>query len=563
VARGGRRGRTATAAPPRIATGSSQGRQLGSRTYSGVLSGGWPAVAARWLLAVVAGMLAFSLPFLLPDYALGLQWGLVFRGVLAGLVSAMTLEPDDPLWSAPVLAAAAALGATLLFRSSPAVVAVPFGFYLFGVITASATATATLLLSKAGLRRLAALLSVVAVCVTFLWSIGYLPGPFVPAHENQLASVLPSSEIAPDSYEFDGLLFMRTTQLMRSGVPYYSAFEQATREDARFPPDFRFASVFNVREPFMFFVWAALPGSSGRDFYVAFIVFALIVGTASYGIGARFVRAGPALVGMIAVLAYLEAFVLASNAWFMFMEIWAGGFLVLSVWAFCRRRLFLSALLLLAAVATREFMVVVIPVWVLVWWIYPKRSDEWPALITATAAPILALAAHLAIASAYVTTPAGGGDVTRWLQASWDRWFAALEFGLTDSVVTSRLIYIALSAAVVGAFLTRRWWQRALLAGAILAPVILLRAISGGDQSTYWGYIAVPLILSAAPIVATRIVPSTSALLEAGVERKLPGKVRFVIPVRDASSRIGPVLDGIGSAMQEIGLAYAVVVVDD
>jgi hypothetical protein len=517
----------------------------------------------RCIAAGMVGFLAFALPYVLPDFAAGLPVGIALRGVLAGLAAALTLERDDVVWAGPAMAVVASTAASLWFVMSPGVAWVPRGYYVLGVVAALCAATAVGLAMRAGFARVARVVSVLAVCGAFLWSIGYLPGPFVPVHQNQMTVAVPSADLAPEAYGFDGLLFMRTAQLVRSGSPYYPAFLEATREDARFSAQQGLGSVFNYREPFMFYVWAALPGIGGGRYYVAFVVFALLVGTGAYRLASRFVRAGPALIGMIAVLAYLEAFALAVDTWFMFMEIWAGGFFVLCVWAFSRRRLMLSALLLLAAVATREFMILLVPVWVAAWWLGPRRYGEWPALLVATAAPVAALTFHFVRASAFVTPGAGAGDVSRWLQASWENWYQALEFGLTDSVLTPKLIYLALVAAILGAALTRLWWQRVLLVGAVGVPAILLRAISGGDQWSYWGFIAVPVILGVAPVLATRYLPSREALRDPERALPKPPKVRFVIPIGGALTHLDSMIGRVDSVMKRVGLAYAVLVVDE
>jgi len=312
----------------------------------------------------------------------------------------------------------------------------------------------------------------------------------------------------PEQYAFDGMGYLRTYYLMKQGTGYHDAFARAQAEDSRHDETF-LTSPFNFREPLLFEVWRVLPGSGGDALLDWFLVWSLVLLVVVYMLAASLTEPGAALLGPVLLIPFLFFFWWAGT-WFTFAELWAAPLGVAAVACLVRRWRIEGLVLLVAAVAVREFMVVLVPAWLLAWGFSDRgryRSTWWvPAVAVFGPAAVLLL--HVVLVP---PLSAGGSGISTWLHGGLPRLLSALRFGWELTPGTSWVPLVAAAAAIAAAALARPPWRLAALLAATVLPTLLLLVVSADEWDYYHGAFYVPLAVALAPGVLGRLLPPSSA----------------------------------------------------
>lgn len=475
-------------APPRASLGS-------------MLATMWPR-----LLAVFAGSaLAFILIGMPP-----IVGGTVVRALVAGLVAGLCVRTWNDLLPTVVASglgvAMASTGLGTFYAANGAtpaasdLIAAP----LVVVLVAAGFGAIALLAKRAWFEWVALAL----VAVAFGLSIGVLPGQVSDATAGVRSEF--ATEPQAEQYNFDGALFLRTEYLMEHGTPYYDAYIQAFDGDSRLqgtPP-----GLFNIRQPWLFWMWRYLPGTAGVKIRGWFAFWALVTAGCGYLLARRFVEPGIALLAPIALCGYLSWPMFST--WLTLSEFWAGCVAVWFLTAMVYRRWLLGALLMVVAFALRELLLFLVPVY-LVWWFAagrPKKAITGVAI--AVLGPFTLLGLHAMWSPVHAQS---GGGLAFWLQGGLPRLIDALRFSGGLVPLSAVLYLLAPVAALAGALLAKPRWAMALLGAAVLVPVIALAIFSNGQWGYYWGAIAMPSILALVPLAATRLMPAAVPLEESAV----------------------------------------------
>jgi hypothetical protein len=344
------------------------------------------------------------------------------------------------------------------------------------------------------------------VIVGFLWQVGVIPGHYrdtLATHRQRLAV-----EPADQSYSFDGPIFVKTVDLMKAGIPFYPAFGSAYASDARMsgPPPGK----LNYRQRWLFEFWRALPGTGGQSIWWSYVVFSVVVMLAGYSLAGRFVDPNLAIIAPVSLFAYLSW--PASTSWFPMSEIWGGGLAVMALAALARERWLLGAGLIVLAVAARELMIYLVPVFAIGWLVYDRRRDELAALSVVLVAPAALIAYHLAAAPAPLASGASLAStvgVVHGGPAALDR---ALSFSAAFVPPSGVWPRGAPALALAGALMVGGKWRRGLLLAATAVPLAALAVFSSGVWGYYWGGILTPVVLALAPLAAVRQFPAGSEI---------------------------------------------------
>ena len=460
----------------------------------------------RPAIALVAAAIAASVLPVIADYEPLVRGSLAARGVVAGCVAGLVCAAVRPRW---VAAAVAAAGLAIGFLVVGLVDRAYFdgaGLAL-GLLCAAAVALGLGALASVRWRPAAELAALCAVLLVALWFAGVLPGPLSGAPREARSSEL-AAEPQPEQYGFDGLDYLRTYYLMKQGAGYYDAFKQAQTEDSRHDGTF-LTSPFNYREPFLFEVWRVLPGSGGDDLLDWFVVWSLVALVAAYLLASSLTEPGPALLAPIVLIPFLF-FLWWAGTWFAFAEAWAAPFAIGAVACLLRRWRIAGLILLVAAVATREFMVLLVPAWLLAWWFADRgrlRSTWWVPAV-AVAGPAVVLGAHLL---AVPQLAPGGSGVRGWLHGGPSRLLAALRYGWELMPGKSWAPLVAAAAAIAAAALALPRWRMAALLAATVLPTLFLTVASASEWDYYWGAFYMPLAVAVAPGVLGRLLPPRGA----------------------------------------------------
>lgn len=464
-----------------------------------------PALNARLIAAVVVGTLAYLLLPLVDLPALAATLALL-RGAVAGAAVGLTCERACPPRLAAVLGATAGMVGALVLAMATAQFSAT---ETLGIVMAAGVAFGCSWVAHAAGMRAAQAVALTAVLLSALVLSGFIGGPLAAAGaESRRASL--SEQPIPEQYAFDGVIYLRTRDLMRQGSPYYQAFRQAIIEDSRLDEN-ALPSPFNFREPFIFYVWKVLPGVLPYHLLVWFFLFGLAMMGCAYLLASTFTGPGPALLAPTALTPYLFFF-WWSSTWFTMMEIWAAVFGVAALLALARGWRIPSLVLLVAAVATREFMIVLVPAWCVAWWFSStaeERRASWWFPVLAVAVPVAVLGAHMALAPA---SGGAAGTAARWLDGSVPRLLEALRFAWVYAPVGTSLPLLFVGMATAGAALARPRWLQLSMLWAMLAPLLFLLLFSSGQWGYYWGAFYVPLMLGVMPAVFGRWVPALTGV---------------------------------------------------
>jgi hypothetical protein len=346
------------------------------------------------------------------------------------------------------------------------------------------------------------LLVALALTATFVWSSGVLGGPMQTPLDQTRDRV--SRVPQPEQYESDPFIFIKTVDLMREGVPYYSAFQRSWSEDSRL--EGIIPSALNFREPWLFQFWKYLPGSpAGTSILGSYLLLAWISALLCWLTARRFVADGIAmLAGQLIIPIYAGcAFV---GLWFTMAEIWSSVLVLGALCLLVRRKYLLSAAVLVCAIAVRELAVVYVPAWTTAWYFGGERRRWLPGLMLAFAGPLALLGTHFASAPALQSGSAPSLGV--WLNSTGlSRTLGAISFG-GMSPWASRVLPLAAVASLIGSASVRDSWLRWTLLYVAVAPVVFLTLFSSGEFAYYWGLMFQPAMISVASLLFVRVFPS-------------------------------------------------------
>ncbi len=502
----------------------------------------------------IVALLAFcSVPVNEGFGAAAFAYGLM-RAVLAGVVVGIACGRHAARWQGLAAGVLGALvGAVALGVSHPYLETGPLVLQAAGV---GVVAWSVMLVVGSGYQKAVTTTAILFICGSFLWQVGILPGtPRTALTEMRHGLAL---DPVPEQYGFDGEIYARTVSLMKDGTPYYGAFARAFSEDSRMtgePP-----GVLNYRQRWLSEVWSLVPGSGRSAPWRTLVGFSITVLLAGYALARRYVEPAAALLAPMWLSTYFVYPLL--SIWFPFAEFYGGGLGVISLWLISRQRWFAGAVALTAAVAARELMLVLVPVYIVAWVLRGRSRDEIPALACALLGPAVVIGYHLLVAPGQ---GASGGSLTTWLQGGGVvRLDAALTFSAELLPFARYLVFGAALAVLAAVFRVPTFWRKAILAGAVVMPIALLFTFSANEWDYYWGAIATPLLLAIGPTAAIWALPSRAIASDrVSREGSGPSKVRIVLPAYNEEASIGDLLVRIGEVMSREKQSYAVLVVDD
>lgn len=193
------------------------------------------------------------------------------------------------------------------------------------------------------------------------------------------------------------------------------------------------------------------------------------------------------------------------------MEIWAALFMLGALMCLVRGWRVASLVLLLAAVASREFMVLLIPVWLVAWWFgdsrrgrHADRRRTWWFPAIATVGPAVILLLHVIFAP---TMPGDRGSIARWLHGGLQALYAAARFGWDVAPFPKVVTILMPVLALICALTVRPRGLAIALTTAVVLPLGFLTAFSTGNWGDYWDLCFIPVFIALAPLAVHRLTP--------------------------------------------------------
>ncbi|MAG35729.1 MAG: hypothetical protein CL878_05725 [Dehalococcoidia bacterium] len=156
-----------------------------------------------------------------------------------------------------------------------------------------------------------------------------------------------------ETYDFDGIIYLRTFRFLQGGLGYHEAFARAFLEDARH--ETLPVTVTGWRTPFLAWLWGTVLPERGSAVVILFIGASAVTLVVAYALGARLGTRATALVPVVLLMPYFHY--AATSRWFPMHEWWGSFWALASITAFAYRRMYLAALLALPALLTRELFV--------------------------------------------------------------------------------------------------------------------------------------------------------------------------------------------------------------
>lgn len=428
-----------------------------------------------------------------------LGWRAAVAGVAVGTLS----RDRDSAWLGPLIAASGVVAARLvllaLYPDTP-LAALDIAWVAVAPLAALGASYAV----RHGQGRAVAGLGVALVALSLLWQVGVLPG----APRTALASfhAYLATDPVPEQYGFDGGVWEYTTTQMKRGVGYTEAVHTAFLGHSGF--DVAPASVLNYPQRWLFDIWRAMPGTGRSAPWRTMLLFALSILPAGYGLVRRYAHPAVALVAPTALASYY-AYPLLSQ-WTTFDEYYGGGLAVVALWLLATKRWTWAAVALSAAVAGRELMFILVPVFVVAWALDADRRENWPALAIALVVPAGLLAYHWMVAAPGQGL-SGASSFRAWFQnGGYAHLRDSLKFSTDFIPGASWRKWILAGLALASVSLGRTWSERAVLLGFPLATLTLLFLFSNSIYDYYWGAIAMPIVLALAPAMLGWIAPKVA-----------------------------------------------------
>lgn len=460
---------------------------------------------ARAALALALGALAFLLLPLGGRFAGAVTGPLIARGAVAGcVVGLLGGRGLGRRATAGIALVAAILGQAVLLGASPHTLGARGA--AGALVAAALVALAIVQLGSSRRAWAAEVPSLVVVALVALMFAGVLPGA-TGRSALQARTQRFNATLTAKSYQFDGEDFLRTYHLMKNGTGYYTAFREGVTGDTRHDANYM-QSPFNYREPLIFEIWRFAPGSQGTDLFALFVIWSFGTCGVAYFLARELTEPGAALLAPVALISWYSYF-WWTKSWFTITEIWAALFVVAALWALVRKSTITSLVLLVLAVASRELAIVLVPAWLVAWWLgaFGDRRRSWWVAAVAVLAPTTAIVAHI---MAVPPLSPGGSGLAGWLHGGPMRLVNALRFGWSYLLRGTFLSLAITPIALAGALLARPSWRRWALASALAVPCVFLLAISAGEWHYYWGAFFTPLAVALAPSVFGRLLPAAA-----------------------------------------------------
>ncbi len=292
------------------------------------------------------------------------------------------------------------------------------------------------------------------------------------------------------NYTTDMRAFLKTSQLMKQGESFYPAFAtgMAGLRDGSFHPD-----VAAWRQPFLFYVWAILPGNSLTIYYLWQAIILL-------DLAAAFLVAKKILPVHLAIL---SPFILWPYFHFSLVDLtllqpewWAMSFFLFGFGFYLYNRRLPAGIFWALALATRELFFIPITFFLLLS-LRQNRQEFFKIFITIAIFGLYFVFYHLPNISQFQT---------EWIRSSRHGGLYALHSLFAYSswsyfLGLFRPFILLLALSMVGF-----WRHRNVTILVTFFPFLIfavLLAIFGGIDETrdYWGIYFVPLLLASTPIL--------------------------------------------------------------
>ena len=163
-----------------------------------------------------------------------------------------------------------------------------------------------------------------------------------------------SFEPVAETYFTDYFSFLKVFFLVERGYGYYSAHVKTHLEDARF--DYVPQQVWGWRLPIYVYLWRIFPGSGGVSVYIFFIVLSSTALFFSYRIAKIFIGKKLAILSPYLVYPYFHF--AARDVAFFEMEWWSICILIIGIYYFIRKKIFIAFLFFTVTVLIREIFII-------------------------------------------------------------------------------------------------------------------------------------------------------------------------------------------------------------
>ena len=298
-------------------------------------------------------------------------------------------------------------------------------------------------------------------------------------------------------YAFDGHIYLKTFYLVKSGMPYYKSFETALTQRKN---GFTVTSVFNIRPPFVVFLWSIMP-PAGINLIRLFMFFSAVLFIITFFTVLKDLKDPFLAILTPAIMAYLFFYGVIAN-WFTFHEYWAWFFLAIAIWV--RRKKFYVPMMIsfVLCLITRELFFFA---WFLftLFAIINKEKKELFRMGIILLASIAYYALHffLLIRSVTIHTGQSGSafSITEWFQSKVFFTQLFLRFGsvtIYKPVLFGLFILICYFVASYRIIKNRLTFYYPLLA---LPLVVLVYFKMGISARAYWGLVFLPAFAYVVP----------------------------------------------------------------
>jgi hypothetical protein len=330
----------------------------------------------------------------------------------------------------------------------------------------------------------------------------------------------------------DGYLFAWVRQQMRKGTGYYEAY--AAARPATTPGTTGPTSVLNIREPLLYWAFAAAPNA--WVIIGGLLALGTLTAVSSFVLLSDVVKLPVVLPAVAAILTFTVS--IASTTTLLFAESWSGMLSLLVVVAVAlsqrspRWRTFVvvAAALALLAVLIREFAFFVVLAGLASSWFGAREERRFRTLVWggALALAVVAYATHYVAALPHVVHAVAGANQEGFGLFKGGIGFALTAFAFDSHVfaypfrVAEAVPYLLAALGVAGAVLLPTPQTRVVALGGII-PVFLAGLVAGNaahmvgltQSVNYWGimmlfvvYACIPAVFSLMPAARVRRPPT-------------------------------------------------------
>ncbi|MFH1739970.1 MAG: hypothetical protein ABIH23_13250 [bacterium] len=307
------------------------------------------------------------------------------------------------------------------------------------------------------------------------------------------------------SYNFDGIRYLKSFYLLKSGLDWYEACVESTRVDSRGPFDVP-RVVMNYRLPTLYVLLSFLP--NGEWIPVVFVALSCFGMWAVFDVVRHIVTTGGAnpnhagLCGVCGALVLSPYLLVGAVTWFYtFHEYWAWFVAVGSVCLLARRQYAMAiALGFLSACIREHFLLVPIALSIPIW-----RSQESRGRFAVCAGWVLLVAVyivHVQRAIPFTGQDIGAGTSVWFHQPSLKSIEYSAFFGTGLYPWPRAIIPVLCAAALLGFRRHKRQWVSICLMGLIAVTVLGYLIVGPAIKSGgYWGIVYMPWILLGVPLL--------------------------------------------------------------